>query len=106
MKPGAKKRDLFTSVMHHSSKSNDLFVYAHTVNGKTVISYSRTNPFAKIGTEAKREVRPPRSPISRQQLESALALAEKVRAFYGEAAVGDLTPIHQQLAAMAVEKAA
>ncbi len=51
-----KKRDLFHSVMHHSSKSNDLFVYAHTVNGKTVISSSRANPFPPNQPEAVREM--------------------------------------------------
>ncbi len=86
-----KKRDLFETVMHFEQKSSENFCYAHTVAGKTVISYSRTNPFAKIGTEARRVMgSAPRGPITAADIEAMRALAQRVRESYGELAVGAL----------------
>jgi hypothetical protein len=71
------------NVCFHSVWNGERFV--------TVPSYSKTDPFAKIGTEATRvEGSKPRGPVTAADIDTMRALAQRVRESYGELAVGAL----------------
>jgi hypothetical protein len=93
---------LFDEVMYHAREKSekpggDLFLFAHTVRGVTVISSSRTNPFPPNQPEAKRVAgSAPRGPVTAGQIAAMHKMAVHVRESYGEAAVGELPPMQAE----------
>lgn len=85
------RRSLFDEMIRHSTGENDVWIHKGVLNGQpfTIINYS-SNPFAKTGVEIKAEVCVGRREVTRDMIENMHTIAEKVRAAYGEAAVGAL----------------
>lgn len=90
-----KPESLFDRFLRHGKgQENNIWLHRVWTGTKwvTIPSYS-SNPFAKIGVEAKREVGICKRTITRADLERLHLIGEQVRAFYGDAAVGELPPL-------------
>lgn len=83
-------KSLFQRAVLEAHGENDVY-FSTDVQGRTVVSYFADGH--QTGNEAKREMGTTNRKITADRIAEMHKLADRVRGFYGDAAVGTLPPL-------------